>query len=248
MSELAVLEQQRDDYHRAIANLETQVKGLREYISLQENNLRRAPDAVRDLTERGLAEARSELSIKELRLQQVRQDLHATQVVLSKASELARKEQDIQTLERERERIAALLNRARADLQQLNQQLLILRQPATPAEYALIFGGRQRITLPTTRAELLLGCPDPGIVPDIDLTPFGGTASGVSRRHALLRFNGGTWTVTDLNTTNGTFVNGARLAPNTPTRLDDQARLRLGGVDATFALQTRPVMKTTRLN
>ncbi len=248
MPELAVLEQQRDDYNRAIANLETQVKGLREYIAVQEQNLRKAPDAVRDITERGLAEARSELSLKELRLQQVRQDLHATQAVLSKASEVNRKQQDIQTLERERDRITAMLDRARADLQQLNQHLLMMTQTPTAAEFALIFDGGQRVALPTAPAELLLGCPDPGIFPDIDLTPFGGTTRGVSRRHALLRFNGGTWTITDLNTTNGTFVNGARLSPNVPTPLYDQAKLRLGGVDATFVMQKQPAGKTTRLN
>ena len=95
------------------------------------------------------------------------------------------------------------------------------------------FGG-ERVALPLGKPELLVGCADPSTFPDVDLTPFGGTNSGVSRRHATLRFNNGAWSIVDLNSTNGTFVDTNRIAPNTPTPLRDGARLRFGGVDATF--------------
>ncbi len=243
----SVLEQESSDLRRSIANLETQIKGVRDYIATQERNLRNAAESVRHITERGLAEARSDLQLKELRLQQLRQDLLAKQTILSKFGEIERKQQDIQTLERERDRISDLLERARADLQRLNNEYLSIASSSVGSDYALVFAGGERITLSTARPELLVGCADAGVFPDIDLTAFGGTTSGVSRRHALLRFNNGLWTVTDLSSTNGTFVNDVKIAPNTPTPLHNQAKLRFGGIDATFAEQSLSPGKTTRL-
>jgi pSer/pThr/pTyr-binding forkhead associated (FHA) protein len=48
---------------------------------------------------------------------------------------------------------------------------------------------------------------------DIDLGPHGGGAAGVSRQHArLLRSRKG-WSVEDMDSTNGTFVNGVLVEP-----------------------------------
>lgn len=247
MPNRSVLEQESSDLRRSIANLETQIKAVREYIATQERNLRNAAESVRQITERGLAEARSDLNLKEIRLQQVRQDLLAKQAILSKLGEIERKQQDVQTLERERDRIIDLLDRARADLQRLNTDYLTLTSPAGGPEYSLVFAEGQRIAFTTDKSELLVGCADSGVFPDIDLTAFGGTTSGVSRRHALLRFSHGSWAITDLQSTNGTYVNGAKIAPNMPIPLHDQAKLRFGGVDATFTEPVPPVGKTTRL-
>jgi hypothetical protein len=241
MFDRSTLERERDTYAREIATLETQIKSLRDYISTQERNLRTAADSVRDITERGLAEARSDLNVKDLRLQQVRQDMQNVQRVLGKISDVERKQRDIQTLEREQGRVAEMLDRARIDLARLMDEAQNLTgassTTATPTriihEYALDFGG-ERVALPPGKPELLVGCADPSTFPDVDLTPFGGTNSGVSRRHANLRFNNGAWSIVDLNSTNGTFVDATRIAPNTPTPLREGARLRFGGVDATF--------------
>lgn len=241
MSDRSTLERERDTHAREVATLESQIKSLRDYIATQERNLRSAADSVRDITERGLAEARSELNVKDLRLQQVRQDMQNVQRVLGKISDVERKQRDIQTLEREQGRIAEMLDRARIDLARLRDEMQNLTgagtATATPTriihEYALDIGGG-RVALPPGKAELLVGCADPSTFPDVDLTPFGGTGSGVSRRHATLRFNNGAWTLTDLNSTNGTYVDGNRIAPNLPTPLREGARLRFGGVDATF--------------
>lgn len=246
MTNATSIEQEAAELRKSIANLETQIKGLREYVATQERNLRTAPDAVRDITERGLAEARSDLSLKELRLQQERQDLQSKQVVLGKLSEVKRKQQDIETLERERDRINRLLDQARIDVQRLNQEYIALTGRRNDTIWALSFASGQQIPLASDRAELLVGCADPSVFPDVDLTPFGGTASGVSRRHALLRHNQGTWTITDLNSTNGTFVNGTRIASNMPTPLPDHAAVRFGTIDATFSAQASVPNKTTR--
>lgn len=57
----------------------------------------------------------------------------------------------------------------------------------------------------------------------------------VSSRHAELRREPGGWALTDLGSTNGTFVEGVRLAPRTPRSLHDGEVVRFGP-DAVFAL------------
>jgi hypothetical protein len=50
--------------------------------------------------------------------------------------------------------------------------------------------------------------------------------SNISRRHAELRIADGAVWIVDLGSTNGTFVNDTRLAPNQPVRLVNGARVR----------------------
>jgi hypothetical protein len=70
--------------------------------------------------------------------------------------------------------------------------------------------------------------------PDIDLTPFGAEEGGVSRLHARLAQSGDAWTIEDLESTNFTFVNRKRIAPKTPTPLNDGDEIRLGRVGLRF--------------
>ena len=50
----------------------------------------------------------------------------------------------------------------------------------------------------------------------------------VSRSHCLLQRKGNDVTITDQNSTNGTYVNGQRLAPNQPTSLASGSVISLG--------------------
>jgi len=50
----------------------------------------------------------------------------------------------------------------------------------------------------------------------------------VSSRHFELRCNENTFTITDLNSTNGTLLNNRRLKPDTPTDLHDNSVIRIG--------------------
>jgi pSer/pThr/pTyr-binding forkhead associated (FHA) protein len=86
--------------------------------------------------------------------------------------------------------------------------------------------------------EILLGREDPvsGIFPDIDLTPHGGEEGGVSRRHARIVLEGGTFYIVDLNSTNLTYVNRQRLAPDTRQPLKDGDDIRCGRVSLVFKL------------
>lgn len=59
-----------------------------------------------------------------------------------------------------------------------------------------------------------------------------------SRRHAELRRYGDQWLIVDLGSTNGTFVNDARLEPNVPRSLPPGAQVTIGGTR--FALHEEP--------
>ena len=56
----------------------------------------------------------------------------------------------------------------------------------------------------------------------------------VSAQHARLEFDVGAWRITDLGSTNGTVVEGVRLAPNVPTPLPYGTTVRFGGVRTQF--------------
>lgn len=56
----------------------------------------------------------------------------------------------------------------------------------------------------------------------------------VSGQHARLEYDLGAWRITDLQSINGTAVEGVKLAPNVPTPLPYGATIRLGGVQLQF--------------
>jgi hypothetical protein len=64
--------------------------------------------------------------------------------------------------------------------------------------------------------------------PDIDLSPYGAIEEGISRVHARLRRSGATITLADMNSVNGTFLNGQRLPPNQDRVLHDGDEVTLG--------------------
>lgn len=67
-----------------------------------------------------------------------------------------------------------------------------------------------------------------GISPDLDLTPHGALDKGVSRMHAALRRGEEVLSLVDLDSANGTFLNGQRLAAHQPRLLRDGDEIRLG--------------------
>lgn len=69
-----------------------------------------------------------------------------------------------------------------------------------------------------------------GFQPDVDLTPYGATMRGVSRIHARLFMQDKHLYVADLHSTNGTFIAGKRLPPETPTRLNNGSEMLLGSL------------------
>jgi len=92
-----------------------------------------------------------------------------------------------------------------------------------------------QIPLPD-QPELLIGREDEvsGVHPDIDMTPHRGEEGGISRRHARLVRQGSMWSIVDLDSTNGTYVNGTELQPKVPAPLRDGDRIGLGDIEAVF--------------
>lgn len=78
--------------------------------------------------------------------------------------------------------------------------------------------------------ELLLGRGETGARQglDVDLSPYGAAESGVSRLHGAIRRGEDTLTLVDLDSTNGTYLNGQRLIPHQPRVLRDGDEVRMG--------------------
>ena len=68
----------------------------------------------------------------------------------------------------------------------------------------------------------------------------------VSRRHALVQVENGTVRVTDLGSSSGTRINGARLTPDLPSSLEAGDFVQLGRVTMTFHPQPPPAQKRPR--
>ena len=66
------------------------------------------------------------------------------------------------------------------------------------------------------------------IMPDIDLSPYQAYASGVSRLHAVIKREASHIFLMDLNSANGTYVNGKRLNPNVEHTLKNGDVVALG--------------------
>ncbi len=103
--------------------------------------------------------------------------------------------------------------------------------PPVAGPRLIVIASGAEIPLPAG-AEILIGREDPvsGIFPDVDLTPHGGEEGGVSRRHARILVEGGTFFVEDLDSTNFTFVNRQKLAPKTRQPVQDGDEIRCGRV------------------
>jgi len=72
-----------------------------------------------------------------------------------------------------------------------------------------------------------------GINPDIDLSGLPG-ADTTSRIHATIEHVGSLYTITDLNSTNATRVNGKRVEPDKAVSINDGDTLHFGKVTCTF--------------
>jgi len=85
------------------------------------------------------------------------------------------------------------------------------------------------LEIPLTKP-IRLGRIDPreGVYPDIDLTIDLAMEHGVSREHACIFRRGNAVEIEDLASTNGTMLNGTRLAPYLPVPIKDGDQLQLG--------------------
>lgn len=100
--------------------------------------------------------------------------------------------------------------------------------PAQEANLALFVTGQERPLLIEAVDQVLLGRlhPEEIATPTIDYDLA--AKAGVSRRHALIAWTEGNYTITDLESTNGTRLNGKPLLAHMPYVLNSGDQLRLG--------------------
>ena len=101
-----------------------------------------------------------------------------------------------------------------------------------------ILDGGQLLTL-ANRNEFTVGRVSEGqtIIPDVDLTAHNAYEYGVSRIHAVLKKTKDKVIVMDLGSSNGTYVNGVRLAPENEYPLSHGNIISLGKLKIQFLLQ-----------
>lgn len=118
-------------------------------------------------------------------------------------------------------------------------------EPPSMAPWLLILqpvlAGRGPLALKVTRP-LVVGRADveANIRPDVDLTGWGGSGQGVSRQHAILMPSPeGLWLI-DLDSTNGTWVNGLYLQPGTKYRLRSGDQVEFGSLRTLVRVLANP--------
>jgi hypothetical protein len=76
------------------------------------------------------------------------------------------------------------------------------------------------------------------VFPEIDLSSESSTTSAISRRHARLFIRDNIVMIEDLDSLNGTYINGERLPPFLPVNIADGDRLRLGSLEIGIVFTT----------
>ena len=81
--------------------------------------------------------------------------------------------------------------------------------------------------------ELIIGREDPktGTIPGVNLSSYGATEKGVSRKHASIIRKDGSLYLVDHASANGTFLNGHKLVANQSRVLRDGDDVRLGKLE-----------------
>ena len=101
-----------------------------------------------------------------------------------------------------------------------------------------VLEGGQFIPL-SDRSEFTIGRLSEGqtVMPDIDLTPYGAYENGVSRLHAVLKKGEDQVNIMDLGSSNGTYLDGARLTPDREYPLKHGNIIAIGKLKLQFLIQ-----------
>ena len=98
-----------------------------------------------------------------------------------------------------------------------------------PRTLALRFLGTREPMLVRVKDEIILGRAMPNSSEYlVDLSTHRAGLLGVSRQHAIITRQGREYTIEDLRSTNGTWVNGQRLVPGQPHTLKSGDQIQLG--------------------
>jgi pSer/pThr/pTyr-binding forkhead associated (FHA) protein len=110
-----------------------------------------------------------------------------------------------------------------------NPELVESAEETAAAQLVLTSTDGSRLEIPA-KDEVVIGREDPisDVFPDLDLTNLGGMDKGVSRKHAVIHRAGADYTVEDMGSTNGTFVNKKKIQPHAPQAIKPGDELRFG--------------------
>lgn len=88
----------------------------------------------------------------------------------------------------------------------------------------------ERLDIPHKLKEIYIGRDDivSNVFPDIDLSRFDALKKGVGRKHIRLTLEDKQISIEDLQTVNGTFINGKRLLPHVPVPIQHGDVIVLG--------------------
>lgn len=206
-----------------------------------------------------LAEVETELREREraiserMRLKQliqIRDDLrNYDQKIVQQERIIQRHQEQLEAAQRAMERAEAELVVLRIDRQKRQTQLDEMQQP-NPAAFeaspmpatappthsvvqsvALLLNNGVKIVLHPNQSEWILG--REGV--DANFSSYD-SQGVVSRRHARINYSAGQWSMTDLDSTNGTWVGSMQLQPHVPMRIEHGALIKLGGLMVTFVV------------
>lgn len=88
--------------------------------------------------------------------------------------------------------------------------------------------------------DVIVGRKVEGVNPDLDLTIYDTGLAGISRVHALIRPTEDQLQVSDLGSTNGTYLDGQRLRPGTTAALKDGSVLSFSKLHFMLRIIERP--------
>lgn len=110
-----------------------------------------------------------------------------------------------------------------------NVELLEVAEEGGGAHLVLASSDGNRFEIPS-KDDVIVGREDPisDVFPDVDLTDLGGMDKGVSRKHAVIHRAGADYTVEDMGSTNGTYVNKKKILPHAPQAIKPGDELRFG--------------------
>jgi pSer/pThr/pTyr-binding forkhead associated (FHA) protein len=94
---------------------------------------------------------------------------------------------------------------------------------------------RESLSIPD-KDEAIIGRSHRQTIADVDLGPHGAADAGVSRHHARLIRQPEGWSIDDLNSLNGTYVNDVKIKPGRPVRLKDGDLIRCSHLSFLFLL------------
>jgi len=103
----------------------------------------------------------------------------------------------------------------------------------TPDTAHIFLVNNPELRFPLNQLRTVIGRNDPPtIIVDLDLTTYDlNNPPSISRRHAEIQWVNGKLQIVDLDSTNGTFVDGKKLSPKTPVTIQVGSRIKLGNLE-----------------